>query len=575
VDGKPGTGILAGLAFVAACTGDISDPGALNAGTDSPGTPGSNPTGSGGSTTMGGSGQPAELPGIGLTPATGLRRLSSREYDATLRDLLGDTTTGSNQLLPTDLRTPFDNDYRTQEQASAALIEGLELLAKDASARLLADTGRRDGVVGCKPATPADQACFRSFVTSFGRRALRRALESDEIQTFAAPLGQAQTMDDFYAAVDIVVRALLQHPEFVHRVEIGTPVSGQPGVVRLGHYEMASRLSYLLWGSMPDDALLDRAAAGRLGTPSDVRAAAEAMLESPRASQGIARFHAMWMGYDQLPHGKDLASAMQEESNALVTRVIFERKAPWHDLLRSTETFISDLLARHYGMPLPGSSTPRWVAYPAGSPRRGILSHGGVLSNGAKAQDTSPVMRGKFVRERLFCEPPLEVPANLNVNVDEPPAGSGSPCKWDRYAEHRQGGCAGCHALLDGVGFGLENYDTQGRFRALDRDTQKGSPTLGQDLPQCQISGEGDVVGVGKFNGPGGLGDLMIQAGLFRDCGIKQFYRFAIGRAELDHVDDQAIVALASRAGTGDFRFDQILLDLVSAPAFGYRREDK
>ena len=203
------------------------------------------------------------------------------------------------------------------------------------------------------------------------------------------------------------------------------------------------------------------AASGALATADGRRAAARQMLADPRGQRRVQQFHAFWLAYDQLPLAPEMAGPMRAETDALVARVVFERKGDYFDLFRSTETFVTDALATHYGLPAPGSTSGAWVSYGA-SPRRGILSHGTLLAAGAKFDDTSPTLRGVFVRNRLFCQ--TIPPPPPTVAVDEPPPVTSSPCKVDRYAEHRSGGCATCHNQTDPIGFGLENYDRTGRL---------------------------------------------------------------------------------------------------------------
>lgn len=488
----------------------------------------------------------------------GLQRLSQREYDNTLADLLGETVPAGKQLLPADDHTPFDNDYATQ-YPSKALIEGAELAATESAARLIADVPRRDAVVGCAPASIDDAECLRAFVTRFGRRALRRPLLSEEVErlvTATTPL--ALDAGDFYVGVESVVRALLQHPEFLYRIEVGTPVDGSPGLYRLNDFEVASRLSYLLWGTMPDDALLDRAQVGALRTSAELRQTAIQMLAHPKAAQQVARFHALWLGYDNLP-GDELGVAMRRESDALVERVVFEEKRPWQDLLRIEETFVSDTLASHYGLVPPGSAEPTWVSY-GSTGRRGLLSHASFLRLGGKFGDTSPTTRGLMIRTRLLCQ--VIPPPPPGVSVDEPP-GDPSDCKVDRYAAHRSGGCASCHQQLDPVGFGLESYDGMGRFRSSE-----------PNRPECAIRGEGELVPYGSFKGPAELGDLLLEAGI-DDCLRTQMTRFVVGRADLGSAEKKLIARAAGVLGDGDFRLDELIVELVSADTFGYRRAEE
>ena len=198
----------------------------------------------------------------------GIRRLTAAEIDLSIRELLEDDDANAGLVLPEDVRTPFDNDAQTQ-LVSEALIGGAELLASDAAARLVADDARFERVVGCAPQTADGEACLRAFVARWGRLALRRSLTSSEVDLFVSgvvagdgPLDLASETDDFRDAVGFVVQALLQDPEFLYRVEVGTSVSGMPGLFRLSDTEVAVRLSFLLWGTGPDDTLLSLAEAG-------------------------------------------------------------------------------------------------------------------------------------------------------------------------------------------------------------------------------------------------------------------------------------------------------------------------
>ncbi|HVR62954.1 MAG TPA: DUF1588 domain-containing protein [Polyangia bacterium] len=535
-------------ALAGACTGTISGGRSTGAGGGVAGTGGM--TGTTGS----------------FTGPTGLHRLSRLEYDATVRDLLGDTTRPGFARLPEDVHDPFDNDYTTQ-LVSGALIDTVETLATDISARALADPARRDALVGCKPAAAGDKACMDSFVRAFGRRAFRRPLEPAEITAYVGLQSFAVEANDFYAGVDLVVRAMLQDPSFLYRVEIGTPVSGQPGLFKLDDYEIGARLSYFLWGTTPSDALLDMAAAGALSTPEGRRAAAGTLLADARGAERVRTFHAFWLGYEQLPVEAAVGDMLRAETDALVTRVVFEKKADYASIFSWPETLLTDALAAHYGLPAPGSTAGVWTPYSTSGPaiRRGILSHGAVLATGAKFDDTSPTLRGVFVRNRLLCQ--VVPPPPPNVMVDQPPVSTASRCKYDRYAAHRAGACAGCHNLTDGIGFGLENFDRLGVYRATDKDA-----------PECAIKGDGQIVGStagptgdGRFNGPAGLGDLLVSSGGLEGCVVTQLFRLAHGRRETPD-DGAGIAALTTGFKQNGRAFDQLMIDLVADPAFVHRR---
>jgi hypothetical protein len=394
---------------------------------------------------------------------------------------------------------------------------------------------------------------------------LRRTVTNEEVDNFVSHfMPHAELEADFWVAVDSGLRAFLQHPEFLYRIEIGEPVPTMPGMYRLGGFEVATRLSYLLWGSSPPDWLLDMAEAGELENPDRLREAATTLLTDDRALKRIARFHAMWLSYEQIPLSATITAAMNQETETLLRRYILEEKRPWSDLLLAEETFVTPELATHYGLGAPSDPEGGWVGY-ADSGRRGILSHGTFLSAVAKFSDTSPTQRGLLIQTRLFCRIIAPPPPELNVNVDEPPAGPDpNACKEERYTMYKTEGCSGCHQQLEPVGFGLENFDSAGRFR-----------TTEPDKPECSIDGTGELSGVGAFTGPAELGGLMIQAGGVDECVATMVYRFAMGRWELDEHDDALLERLVvdAQAG-GGLALDALVGELVGSEAFRLRREE-
>jgi Protein of unknown function (DUF1588)/Protein of unknown function (DUF1592)/Protein of unknown function (DUF1595)/Protein of unknown function (DUF1585)/Protein of unknown function (DUF1587) len=505
---------------------------------------------------------------------SGLRRLTVREYGDTLRDLLLDGSVAGDQQLPVDPLVPFDNDYRTQQE-SQGLIDATDFLAARAADALAADPERRALLVSCLPAGPTDEACMADFVRSFGRRALRRPLGDEEVDGYlhgeqgsGGALEHASAAGDFYVGIDTIIRVMLQEPEFLYRVELGTPVAGQPGVFELTQFELAARMSYFLWGTTPDDALLDLAAAGALSDAEQVADVAADMLDDPRAVDRVTRFHALWIGYSILPHGAEVSAAMQTETHALIERVLFDERQPWSELFRFSETYVSDLLAEQYGLPLPGSTTPVWVDYGDGG-RRGLLSHGSFLSIGSKLNDTSPVLRGKRISERLLCRPIAPPPPG--VDVDAPVQPEGAICKPERFAVHNEGNCDNCHQLMDPIGFGLENYDALGRYREMESD----NPETEQDESQCVIEGAGEIIGVGTFHGPAELAELLLQDDALQTCMVDQLYRFVSGHSDLDDVDRRFVDGVTESLDRGELRFDALMLDIVADEAFRFRREEE
>lgn len=380
-------------------------------------------------------------------------------------------------------------------------------------------------------------------------------------------LAHAKEAKNFYVAVHDLVWSLLQHPEFLYRVEIGVPVEGQPGIVQLTAYEVASRLSYFIWGSTPDSTLLADAAEGRLDTTEGRQEAARRMLTNTRAMDRITRFHAMWLGYEELAHGGELGQGMQAETSALMQRVVFDDNSPWVDLFTFPETFVTPFMAEHYGLPTPTDPAGAWVPY-GDSGRAGLFSQGSFLSVGAKFGDTSPVQRGLTIRERLFCMDIDDPPPTVDTD-EAPPITADGFCKIQRFDKQMTGqGCVNCHDLINPLGYGLENYDQAGRFRTHEVDLAD-TP---EDESTCLIPGDGRFE-AGTFNGPKQLGELAVETGLLQNCLSKQLYRFVAGKSELDELDQGVVTALQSRmeGANGKFTFQDLVLELVAQPSFNHR----
>jgi hypothetical protein len=308
------------------------------------------------------------------------------------------------------------------------------------------------------------------------------------------------------------------------------------------------------------------------------------MMEDPRTRDTVVRFHALWMDFEQPRLPGDLSDAMQTETKALLMRVLFEDQRPWQDLLRYDQTYVTDNLARHYGFTSAGVSTPAgapvaqaskkdsaapstsstWVSYPDGSGRKGLLSHASFLATGAMfVGDTSPTIRGLIVRERLHCQDIPDPPPGVATD-DPPPETEEAECKEDRYHFHKEGGCGKCHRLMDPIGFGLERYDEQGRYR-----THEPKKIL------CILPSEGVLSGVGFFSGPAELSGLLLRSGQMNQCLVTQLYRFAMGRYKLDAADSRVVQGVTQKLGgpKADFRFQDLLLTLVSSSAFRHRRD--
>jgi len=559
--GETVRGYLVSLSLVlAACSTDTAGGGSYQASSGSDADTQGNSAGDSDATTSGNTATSATGGGGAgagesfVASESVARRLSRAELDNTLETLLGDASSPARQILSEDEHSPYDNDY-TLQIASAALIDSLELLGTDVAARALASDAFRDSLP-CVPSGNTDAECFRSVAEHLLTRGFRRVVSDAEVDPYLSLLDFASEelpgrQIDFYTAVELLIRSILQDPEFLYRIEIGAPTDTE-GVVELDDFEVASRMSYLLWGDMPDDDLFADARSGALLDAAERRSSAERMLESPRARQQLQRFHAMWLGYRTIPQSAELASAFARETNALLDRVLFDEPQDYLNLFTMAETYLDDALAEHYGLPAPGGEG--WVPY-GDSGRLGILSHGSVLSAFSKFSDTSPTQRGILVRTRLMCD--VVSPPPANVNTDEPPSAMDAACKADRYEQHRtSAACATCHAALDPIGFGLENYDMAGRFRDHDNDNEA-----------CTIDGVGNVEPYGEFSGPGELAQILVEQGEIDDCVLRQYLSFAVGR-KLTAGEGELAEDLVDRLRSGDHLLPSVLVDYVASPAF-------
>ncbi len=540
-------------ALLAACGTDSSSGGhansggAQNGGGNGPGPgAGSGPVGPGNLTTA---------------SASVARRLARSELSNVLRDVLGDETGAANKFLNDDVYRPFDNDY-TVQAASRALIESLEALADDVATRAVSPANRAK-VVPCTPTGPGDAACLKTTIETLGQRLYRRPLSAEQVtayltlQSYATEVN-ADVPHDFYTAVNLVLRSMLQDPEVLYRIETGTATK-EAGIFKLDSYEVASRLSFLLWGSGPDDALLEAAKAGDLVDPASRSQAATRLLTDPHARAQLERFHSMWLGYRAIPASAELATAFNTETNRLIEKVVFDQPSSYLDLFTSSQTYVNGPLATQYGLTAPAGGAG-WVSY-ADDKRAGILSHGSVLAAFSKFSDTSPTQRGIFVQTRLLCNKVLPPPAS--VNVDQPPAAVDKVCKIDRYDAHRTlASCSACHGQLDPIGYGLENYDIGGKYRTHD-----------DGHAECVLPDKGALPGFGEFSGPGQLARLLVDSGKVEACFMQHLMTYAAGR-ELRPEEDASKEALLASFKADGYGLQPLLTHYVADDRFSLRQEE-
>jgi hypothetical protein len=485
-----------------------------------------------------------------------LRRITRFEYGRSLSDLTGVPVSVADRLPPDEMTLGFDDiadAYSVSTLHAAAYLD----VAEQAAAMLTGDGARLTAVAGCDP-TAGDATCVGNFIAAFGRRAWRRPLDPDELQ--AMQQLYTDTADPGPTdGVAGVVAAMLQAPQFLYRPEPQTPAAGGTSSdggagagTPLEPYALATRLAFLLTGAAPDDTLLAAAESGRLGTEPGLLAETDRLLAGPRAVDLFVHVATQWWelgGLATLDKDRSLyrtwtdatPAALAEETNLFLTNA-WQATPDLKTLLTAPVTYANADLATFYNLPAPtGSGYQRIDLDPARA--AGMLTQGSFLATHAKADQTSPVLRGKFVRAQLFCTPPQPPPPNIVVM---PPTVDPRLSTRQRFAMHTADPlCAGCHIQMDPIGFVFEHYDAAGRWRDIDG---------GQAVDATGMLTGTDVDGA--LDGVPSLATKLAASDEVATCTARQWFRYAFGRSEQSTGDLCAIdkLAAALKGPSGDFR---------------------
>jgi hypothetical protein len=565
--GGTGTGGTAGGAGGTAATGgSVVSAGGTTGGATPNGGSGGAVIGAGGATGATGGSVAATDPG-----RVTLHRLNRAEYDNTVRDLLGTSKTPGTEFPIDDRGSGFDNiaDVLTLSPLHINLYYG----AADALvAEALTTPALRSRLLSCE--LPAGgEACARTALSTFARRAWRRPVTDAEITSLMTLVTVAvEQGDSVEVGLSLALRAVLLSPHFVFRVELDAdPVALTPHA--LSPHELASRLSYFLWSTMPDDDLSALADDGTLAEPARLGTEVTRLLANDKAKALVENFAGQWLyvraldtvepapslfpGFDEA-----LAAAMRAETELMFREVAFAG-LPLTSLLTSDFTFLDDELATHYGLPAPGSNTLVRVPLAGNLERGGLLSHGTFLTVTSHPNRTSPVVRGKWVLEELLCETVPPPDPNLDMSGAEMDLAAGLSQR-EVLARHRADpACSGCHSLMDPIGLGLENYDAIGRYRTMD----------GMNA----IDSAGTLPSGSTFTGPKELAALVAADPAFARCIVRKLYTYALGRtpdATPGHLDTTTLPALEARLATSGYSFADLALGIVTSPTFLNRRGD-
>ncbi|MBC8070620.1 MAG: DUF1592 domain-containing protein [Deltaproteobacteria bacterium] len=504
-----------------------------------------------------------------LPPPGGLRRLLAHQYVDSIEHVLGPEAAAA-ALPPVDQTLGgFDSIAAAELSPSPA---DVELYERSANAIALAAVTHPETMAEVVPcivdAVPA-AGCYQELVTEIGRLIWRRPLTDDEITAYAnlAFYAQGWAEGDFMPGAQYVLVALLQSPRFLYIVELGTPADD--GVAReLDQFELAARMSFFLLGRTPDRALLDLADAGELGTDDQLRDVAWQLLDDSRAAGTVARFYDEFLTIRDLPNkGKsaelfplfsaELAASMREETQRLITDVVFEQDGNVLDIFDAPYTFVDGELAALYGVAAPPAGQWAQIDLPGEQGRAGVLSQPSMMAMLSHGEVNSPTRRGLFVQEQLLCHDIPPTPPGVNPTLPDVT----EPMSLRQRLEEvhlSEESCAGCHKQMDPIGFAFEHFDAIGAYRTTDNG--------------FAIDSSGNVDGLGEFADAADLALLIRDDPRLHRCLVDQVYTQALGFPQtpdqlspLDTIDEEFAAS--------EYNLKQLLVELTASPVF--RRVDE
>ena len=433
------------------------------------------------------------------------------------------------------------------------------------------DTPTRRRVFTCTPATAADEpGCAREMLSTLARRAYRRPVTEADVGTLLDFYEAGRRDGSFDDGIGFALERLLADPDFLYRIE-REPVDIAAGAsYPVSDVELASRLSFFLWSSIPDDELLDWAEDGTLSDPDVLERQVRRMLADPRAKALVDNFAGQWLHLRNMESvypdplefpefDENLREAYQAETELFIEQLLRD-DASVLDLLRADYTFVNERLARHYGIPNVYGNRFRKVTFAPGE-RAGLLSHGSLMTVTSYPNRTSPVLRGKWVLENLLGAPPPEPPPDVPTLEEE--NADGEPLSMRQaLVRHRENpACAVCHAPMDPIGFSLENFNAIGEWRPI---SEAGTP----------IDASGALPDGAAFEGPTGLRDLLLDRPAdFVGTVTEKLMMYALGRG-VEYYDAPTVRRIVREAAAEDYRWSSVILGIVKSTAFQMRRSD-
>ncbi len=564
--------VLVGLvALPAACTGSIggemAPSGTAGTAGPKPNDPGIIDNGTGGVGPGGGGTTGTQPCTAGNPPAmTRVFRLTHRQYDNAIRTLTGLDMRPSIDFPADQNQAGFDRGIDLQ--VGDALGKSYRNAAETVAAAVVANATAFSKVVGCDAA--AGDTCATSFIASFGRRALRRPLSDAEKTSFLSMFGMGSalvdgTADNFHKGVQVVLEAMLQSPNFIHRIEMSNQASS--GLIQLGGFELASRLSFFLVNGPPDDTLLDAAERGDLSTADGVATQARRLVSTDAARETVRDFHHQWLVMDNYANKltkdskyptvtPDLAPVLADETERFIAEVTFTQGKGWQSLMTAPFTFVNQTTAPLYGVSGSFSSSLQRVDLPA-TQRAGLFTQIGFLATHAYSNQSSPIHRGAYIQRSVLCAAIPDPPPNI---PELPPLMATQTTRQQVDMHTAPSECSGCHHLLiNPVGFGFENYDQAGVWRTMENG--------------ASIDATGTLAGTAAktaFTNGVSAAEAIANSPEARACYGATWTRYAYGRAEAAS-DDCAISVLGAYLADDNYKVTDLMVDLTRTRAFMFR----
>ena len=564
---KPLSALALTLSVVAAtaCTGQVAPGGNSNnpAAQAGGGGVGNNPAG-GGVTSVGGGTVPPTSCTVSTTRAP-MRRMSRFEYNNTVRDLVQDKSYPANALPSEELGNGFGNDADSQAVV-AALVEQYVTVAEKIAASATA-AGQIGNLAPCATQVTnaaSETACAHTIADTFTPKAWRRALVAGEADGLVALFTTVRASADFPTSVAAMLEAIFQSPEFLYRPEFGVGVAGRTDVKQPTGDEMASRLSYMFWGSTPDDALRTAAASGQLNNPAGIRTQAQRLLADPKARDVVHFFFDKLLPIEslsQLERDKTLystfsakiGSLMRTETQTFLENEIFGGSGTWPGVFTAKYTYVNQELATYYGLSGVTGDTFQKLMLDPSTHRGGLLTQGGVVAGPVHTNASNPVVRGSFVVQRLMCNI-IPKPTGAILAKATPPDPASAATARQRFSTHSSDPvCHACHQNMDPYGFALENFDPVGLWR----DQENG----------VTIDASGDAPGVGTFNGPLEMEQALAGSEQVQNCFASQWLNFGYGRTLTD-AEACGVESVRSKFKESGYNVQELLLALTQSDAF-------